>query len=217
VAGFLARVERPVLTGLTLDWPGGAPAESYPPRLPDLHAGEPLFVSLRWDGEAPEEITVRGHGLDGPYERTVTAGAAEARDPGRLHPAGAPAGAEGRLEEGGAIPTRWARAKVEELADRRRHGGDADALRAAIVAVGLEHHLVTPFTSLVAVEECVTASGSAIRVPVANALPHGSQLLGALPAGGTLSPLRSSAAILLLATGILLLGARRRDRTRAAT
>src|SRR5262249_9496996 len=44
---FLARLERPVLTDLRLDWRGAPPLDTQPERLPDLFAGEPLLVSMK--------------------------------------------------------------------------------------------------------------------------------------------------------------------------
>ena len=43
---------------LRLDWDGAPPLDVYPGRLPDLHAGEPLFVSLRLGPAHPGQWSV---------------------------------------------------------------------------------------------------------------------------------------------------------------
>jgi len=191
---FLRRVERPVLSELRLDAPGMV--ESYPSPLPDLHAGEPVFVSLRWNGAPPASIDLFGRSPYGPYSRRIPSSPAAAGSAG--------------------LSTRWARAKVEDLLDGLHEGVNPDSVRRDVVTVGIAHHLVTPYTSLVAVEERVTAEGAAVRAPVANALPQGSELLGSLPSGGTSAPLLRLVAALLAAIGAGTLWAARRERHHAA-
>lgn len=78
--------------------------------------------------------------------------------------------------------------------DRLREGGDRAEVRSAVVAVALQHHLVSAYTSLVAVD--VTPSrpegspGRTANVPVA--LPAGmvyEKVFGTLPQGATPAPL----------------------------
>jgi hypothetical protein len=46
----------------------------------------------------------------------------------------------------------WARTKIAELVDRHQAGANDDEIRAAVLEVALEHHLMSPYTSLVAVD-----------------------------------------------------------------
>jgi len=118
-------------------------------------------------------------------------------------------------DTGSGVATRWARARVASLMDELHAGGDPAAVRSNVVATGLEHHLVTQYTSLVAVEEIVTAQGPARGAKVANALPHGSQLLsGTLPKGGTDGPLRQALGWASCVLGAAMLALRRRMRRR---
>lgn len=181
ITSFLKRVERPVLSDLELDFSGSPPAEVYPPHLPDLHAGEPLYVSLRWDGVPPGSVGVRGSSAAGPYAREAEVA--------------------GAVRERSGVSTRWARARVEHLMDALHEGAAEDTIRPRVVETGVRHHLVTRYTSLVAVEERITARGEARTASVANALPRGSRLLGTLPQGGTLDRLRRLVAGLLLILG----------------
>jgi Ca-activated chloride channel family protein len=189
---FFTRLDRPVLAAPRLEWDGGADLETFPERLPDLHAGEPLYVSARIpSGGSVEHLALTGRLLDGParFGMEVADGASK----------------------GSGLATRWARAKVAALMDRLREGADAEEVRRAVVAVAIEHHLVTRYTSLVAVEEFPTAAGPARRARVPNGLPAGSEILGVLPRGGTRDPLWLGIGLLLAAGGAVVLVAARRS------
>jgi Ca-activated chloride channel family protein len=188
---FFTRLDRPVLAAPRLEWSDGAAVEMFPERLPDLHAGEPLYVSARIPSGGPiEHLALTGRILDGParFDMEVAGGASK----------------------GSGLATRWARAKVAALMDRLREGADAGDVRRAVIAVAVEFHLVTRYTSLVAVEEFPTAAGRGRQARVPNGLPSGSHLLGVLPRGGTLDPLWLAIGVLLAAGGTVLLVAARR-------
>jgi Ca-activated chloride channel family protein len=168
---FLGRVDRPVMRDLTLDWDGTPPLESYPDRLPDLHAGEPLFVSLKLSP------AMRGG-------RALLGGRLAEGD------IGIDLGIAPRAPQGAGVATRWARAKVRSLLDGLHRGADPAQVRAAVIDVARRFNLMTRYTSLVAVEEFRTAEGEWTTRHVANGLPRGSRLLmGVLPQGGTAGPL----------------------------
>jgi Ca-activated chloride channel family protein len=181
IDAFFARLHRPVMTDLSLEWEGREPLEVYPARLPDLHAGEPLFVSARLPrGPEAGRVTLRGQLPDG----SVTfRGELQGDAPG---------------ESGVAV--RWARARVSSLFQELHAGGDAEAIRREVIEVSKTFHIVTRYTSLVALEEFPSAVDHARHVRVPNALPAGS-----LPRGGTMDPLLLLLAGLLAAGGSVLL------------
>jgi Ca-activated chloride channel family protein len=110
----------------------------------------------------------------------------------------------------------WARAKIEALYDQALAGMDATQLRQQVIDVALRHHLVSKYTSLLAVD--VTPSrpdtDPLLTQTVPVNLPAGmvySKVFGALPQTATPAPL------LVLAGGLLLLcGMTLRLRLRAA-
>jgi len=57
--------------------------------------------------------------------------------------------------------------------DRLHEGADEAEVRSEVVEIGLSHHLVTRYTSLVAVEEVASALGPSRSVRMAAALPRG--------------------------------------------
>lgn len=147
---LFAKLDSPALRDVALDWPGAA--ESYPQRLPDLYAGEPLVAVARI-AEARGTLAARADGRDAPWSASL-----------RL---------DGARTAGG-IARLWAQRKVEDLQRQQELGADADATRSAIVQLALDHHLVTAHTSLVAVDHTPATTADATPVRIANGLPAGS-------------------------------------------
>ncbi|WP_405235192.1 marine proteobacterial sortase target protein [Lentisalinibacter orientalis] len=197
------RLERPALTDIAVDWPAGAAAEVYPAPVPDLYHGEPLMVSARFERPPPPGalVTVSGRQGDGYWMRQLVF------DEARAYPG------VGKL---------WARSRIEALEDARRAGAPEDRIRAEIVRTALDHHLVSGYTSLVAVDRSpsrpVGAGLQEGRVP--SLLPRGqTAAVYNLPATGTPAPLRRMIGLVCLLLGLgLLVGLRVQDvrRCRAA-
>ncbi len=180
---FLRRIDRPVMTDLSLQWEGSAPPGSYPRRIPDLLAGEPLFVSVRLGAsQDTSRAVLTGRTADGPIRLEL--------------------GMEPAAPKGSGVATRWARAKVDELLEDLRRGADEAAVRPELISVAKRFDLVTRYTSLVAVEEFPSAVGPSTTRRVAGALPQGSTLLdGSLPQTGTSGPLMTIVGLFLLLLG----------------
>jgi len=176
IDSFFARLDRPVMTDLELEWEGVDVAESYPKVLPDLHAGEPIVVSARLSGAAAD-VSMRLHGWT------------------RAGPVDVEATNAGQRSDVRGIAVHWARAKVESLMDGLHEGVSPIDVRADVLSLALEHHLVTRYTSLVAVD----------RTPTANATARTTRLASALPNGGSSAPLTTAIGYALLAAGLTML------------
>jgi Ca-activated chloride channel family protein len=151
---LFAQLESPVLTDLVADW-GDPLAQTYPERLPDLYAGEPLIVVSR------SSSPVEGVSLSG------ARGALRWNESLTVPPA--------RRRRG--IAKLWARARLDDLADRIALSDDREPLEREALDTALAYHLVSPYTSLVAVDS--EPVGPAGQPPVTRAIPlH-------LPAGWT--------------------------------
>jgi Ca-activated chloride channel family protein len=192
---LFAVLESPVLTDVEIAWPAGVAVETWPSRLPDLYLGEPVVVSARLEGPA-DQVAIHGRRASGAW--TTAMGLSE-----------------GRRGEGAAVL--WARRKVESLLDSLHEGADPDEVRKGVVALGLEHHLVTKHTSLVAVDVTPSRPGEAALQSgaVPTNLPSGwvyESVFGQLPQTATAAPLHTLVAVLsLLAAAALRLAARAGD------
>jgi Ca-activated chloride channel family protein len=149
---LFAKIEAPVLRDVQVRWPDGTPVETFPPRVPDLYLGEPVLVAAA--AKAPlGTVVVTGLRGNQPWSVALT-------PPPDRNAAGV-----------GAL---WARAKIASLMDTLAQGADVAQVRPQVVNVALEHHLVSAYTSLVAVD--VTPSGPAGGVKTAMvkaSLPQG--------------------------------------------
>ena len=186
-------LESPVLSHVEVSWPIGAAVEAWPQRVPDLYLGEPVVVSARLEGRA-EGVVVRGRRGAEPWEAILPL-------------------SRTRPSEGVAVL--WARRKVQSLVDSVHDGADAEEVRQQVVALGLEHHLVTKHTSLVAVDVTpARPEGASLQsTAVATNLPNGwshAAVFGELPRTATPAPLHTALALLCLVLALVLLYA---DRT----
>jgi Ca-activated chloride channel family protein len=159
MGALFAQLEAPMLRDLEVRWADPA-AEVWPARIPDLYLGEPLTVVAR-----------RGSS-SGPAEVSGWRGGEAWQD-------SFPAAAEIR---GAGIHKLWAKKKIEALLDSLSFpagaaAADPEEVRRAVVGLGLRHHLVTPYTSLVAVDE-VSAAPAGVE-PVRRIVPVNP------PAGGS--------------------------------
>jgi Ca-activated chloride channel family protein len=179
------RIEHPAVQNLCVDW--GMEAEYYPELMPDLYATEPLWLYARLPLE-PREVSLCGE-LDGRPWETVS----------RLSP-----------QEGTeALATLWARGKIEALEDSRLFGVDPAEVRVQVVDLALRFGLLTPYTSLVAVDRTpMRPPGERLEAAsVPGLLPAGSTAAtGFAPtATGWPAQLALSLLSLFIATGMLLL------------
>ena len=188
-------IESPVLTDVKLSFEGVDVADVYPEHLPDLFAAQPLLVYGHITRGRTGVVHLTARAGDEPYETTIPFDAGQAS----FHP---------------GITTLWARQRVEDLMDRWRQADSRQAeIRQDVIAHAISYHLVTRFTSLVAVEEVVVnPSGQSATAPVPSELPAGWQMekvFGA-PATGTADAFLESLGIALLLLGLLLLYTQRR-------
>lgn len=143
-----ARLDQPVLTDLEIDWGGLPVTESYPSELPDLFAGHAVRVDARYthtNAAQAGQAVLRGRRGDEVIEIPVDVELSAEVAPSDRRPLG----------------RAWARAKIGDrmhayrrASNHRLDGYDADtidAIRAEVTALGLEHRLVTDWTSFVAV------------------------------------------------------------------
>jgi Ca-activated chloride channel family protein len=154
--GLFRKLEHPQVTDIVVEWPSAVIVDSFPQTVPDLYLGEPVIVKARASGEYRDGDTVRisGNSVTGAWARTLALRSS-------------------RESEG--IGALWARARIAELMDEERRHGDPAEIRAAIVETALGHHLVSKYTSLVAVDKTPVrpANDPLSSEQVANLMPYG--------------------------------------------
>ena len=123
------RVERPVLTDIHIQG-FEATAELFPSRIPDLYDGEPVVLAFK-TSTIPSSITLTGTFNARTWTQTVDVAGASPRD---------------------GLSVYWARQKIASLMDQKRSERNDGSLRQSVLDVALAHHLVSPYTSLVAID-----------------------------------------------------------------
>ncbi len=150
------KIERPQITDITIQWPDGVVAESYPEIVPDLYAGEPIFIRAQLSNAARDSdlVMIRGNSAAGSWAAELPV------DIGSSSP---------------GVAALWARARIDALLDRSRRGADEVSMRKSIIQTALSHHLVSKYTSLVAVDKTPARPQSAAlnKEQVPGLLPYG--------------------------------------------
>jgi Ca-activated chloride channel homolog len=129
--GLFAKLENPAVTGLAAKFSDAA-ADVTPSVIPDVYRDEPLVLAARID-KLVGSVEIKGRIGDRPWVVTLPlANAAEGKGLSKL----------------------WARRKISdaEVARTTRQASPEDADK-TILALALEHQLVTRLTSLVAVDK----------------------------------------------------------------
>ena len=190
--GLFRKLEHPQVTDIKIRWPSGIAFDSYPETVPDLYLGEPVTAKVRTSGEYRDSdtVTVSGNFVTGAWSASL--------------PLQSPQQSEG-------VGSLWARARIADLADQERRGSDPAETRAEIVATAIGHHLVSKYTSLVAVDKTpVRPSGdhlSSEQVP--NLMPYGqsTNAIFGFPATATRAPMLRMIGGAYLLTALLLFAA----------
>lgn len=182
MSALFRKLQSPVLQDIRVDWPADANVDMQPDKIPDLYAGEPLLLQAKLAHlQGKVRLSAQGSAQAWSIELPLDRGAPR-----------------------NGIEVAWARAKLAALEDSLANDGDGQ-VQQHMTQLALKHHLVSRFTSLVAVD--VTPA----RAPEA-ALESG-QLPLAMPAGwdaqkvfGHALPQTATPAPLHLLLGLLALG-----------
>jgi Ca-activated chloride channel family protein len=173
---LFAKIEAPVLRDVSIRWSDGAAVETFPRRVPDLYLGEPVVVSAA-AAHFAQAIVVSGMRGNQPWSVALTpVSQSDAAGVGAL----------------------WARAKIASLMDEATRGADLATIRPQVVKVALDHHLVSAYTSLVAVDTTPAAPAGVVRTALVKAsLPQG--WTGEIPQTDTPATLQLLLGLLALA------------------
>ena len=131
VNSFFRTIDSPALVEPRITWGGAKVSGLHPAELPDLYVSRPGVVHGRIRGSVPRRVTLVGKVGHRKVRVPVTV---------QTLPASR-AATQGQL---------WARAEIEDL--ELSAAVDGDPRQAAITELGLEHRLVTRYTSFVAVD-----------------------------------------------------------------
>ncbi len=150
------KLESPVLQDLAINWPSASSVSSYPQQIPDLYHGQPLQVTAELE-KAGGEVSITGRFDKKLWQQSITL-------PSNNNSKG--------------LHIIWAKARVDDYLEDKLEGISDDLIKPKVVAVGLLHQLVTPYTSMVAVDKTRVNSNpqNNLDAEVANLMPSGNTM-----------------------------------------
>jgi Ca-activated chloride channel homolog len=145
-------IEAPVLTKAGLTAERFEIYDTEPPGIPDVLAARPVIVFGKWRGPREGRLVLRGLAGDGRFERSF--------ELSKIKPDARNA----------ALSYLWARSRIARL-DDYQHLANDEARTKEITQLGLDHHLLTAYTSFVAVDDIVRNANPGDSKTVKQPLP----------------------------------------------
>ena len=174
------KLEHPVVTDIALNSSETPNLEVIPTPIPDLYLGEPVMIALSAH-DIPERISINGRIGQTPWTSSVDLDTAPERH---------------------SVAVYWARQKIASLMDNVIEGKDKNIVRESIIDTAIKHHLVSRYTSLVAIDVTPTRpfDRSLSTHAMKTILPHGQDYTAifGLSAGATPAPWHVTIGLLLL-------------------
>jgi Ca-activated chloride channel family protein len=192
------KLENPQVTDIEVEWPSGVIMDMYPSVVPDLYLGEPVSVKARASNafRSNDKVRISGNSVTGGWATELAL-----NDP----------------SQSDGVAALWARARIGELMDAERRGANPDETRAEILDTALTHHLVSKYTSLIAVDKTpVRPAGdpmSSEQVP--NLMPYGqsTNAIFGFPATATSAPAMRIMGVAWLLSALLMFALMRTSRS----
>lgn len=159
---FYRRIDAPMMFNIELDWGGLPVVDTYPARLPDLFAGQPLRLIGRYVGGGSGTLTIRAWRGSERIEMEVKVDLPAVE------------------EDNAALASVWARQQINGLS--LQLGGDRDdVIVDQIRALALEYGLMSQYTAFLAVDSSeVVGDGNPNRVDQPAEFPDGMDREGTL-------------------------------------
>jgi len=159
---FSNRTAFPVLTDIKLKWKDLSVADTYPAKIPDLYFGHVLYIVGRFHSAGKGMAVLSCKTRKGDFTEEI-----EVEFP-EISP------------DKPVIETIWARKRIEDLLDRERENPkEKHEIRDEVIGIAMKYHLMSPYTSLVAVEEREDEDGEIkkkeipIKIDIPSMLPEG--------------------------------------------
>ncbi|MFB2728353.1 marine proteobacterial sortase target protein [Shewanella mangrovisoli] len=206
ISQLLGKIQYPVLTDLQVRFDDGSVPDYWPAPIPDLYRGEPVLISLKRHPREPQELVISGRQGHKNWQQSLSLQANDASH-----------SATDVAQPAAGLDLLWARKQIAAL-ELSKNGANDDKVKQQVTALSMNYHLVSPYTSLVAVDLTpITSNAMSRDAVVRQHLPLGWQPMGVLPQTSTSSrfDMLLGGAVLLLALMLALSIRRQRRQQRA--
>ena len=154
------KISHPIARDIQVNYAASNPQsiEQFPEKISDLYAGEPLVVFSQASG-AIDSINISGNLLGNSWQRNLKI-AKNSKDTNN-------------------IDSLWARKKVAHLMDQlRTNTSPKSVVKPEVTELGIKHHLLTKFTSFVAVEKEISRPENSAHKykKIPNLMPKGNTM-----------------------------------------
>ncbi len=147
-------ISRPQLTHINVQWPEGLQSEIWPNKIPDLYDGEPLWLKAKVT-ELAGKVQISGRLSDILWQSDLSL----------TNP-----------KQQGGVAVLWAREKIASIMNSAFHGVIDDKQKQQVIDTAIKHHLVSRFTSLVAVDKTPSRTAEQLHQEnIRTRLPKGSK------------------------------------------
>ncbi|MET1256425.1 marine proteobacterial sortase target protein [Aliikangiella maris] len=154
---LFSQISSPTMSNLMINWQNGIQAEIWPKRIPDLYLGEPLWIKAKVS-DLNGALEINGQMSNAIWQTTINLSSAS---------------------EQKGVSQLWAREKIASIMNEHRHGNVPSDAKQTIVDTAIKHHLVSRFTSLVAIDKTPARVIEKLHEQIVpSILPKGSQLGG---------------------------------------
>jgi Ca-activated chloride channel homolog len=152
---LFSKISQPVMRDIKLTWSDGRPVDYWPNPVPDLYQQEPLQVTFKIPENAAN-LVITGQQVDHEWHHEVDVYQGLAID-------------EKQPQSRIGLDILWARNQISSV--QMNPGISTDDKKTHIEQLGMKHHIVTPYTSLIAVDK-TPARSEGEEVNDANVKPH---------------------------------------------
>ena len=155
---FANQAAFPVLGDISLEWENASVTDVYPLPVPDVYFGQILCLLGRFHSSGSAKAILKGRTGQGEFSQEISIELPEKHDENR------------------AIETIWARKRIDHLLGRlREYPQETHSIRDEVLGLSMKYHLMSPYTSLVAVEkdDREREKKEVIRVDVPLVVPEG--------------------------------------------
>jgi len=185
---LFAKLDSPILKNIKIEYGSNTQIEAWPKQQPDLYLGEPILVAAR-SGEALSDISLSADMGNKKWNLDLKITQSERNE---------------------GVSVFWARKKISSLMESLYEGEDKEKIKRLVTDIALEHHLVSKFTSLVAVDvtQSRTKDNALNKYAFKTNLPKGmshKKVFGHLPKTATTAELNILIGLILLLIALVMI------------
>jgi Ca-activated chloride channel family protein len=165
---FMTKISQPAISNikLTFDRQVHQEVDVYPKNIPDLYFGEPLQVAVK--SQLPiTSVQLSGESVSAPWYQQLIINDSQSSK---------------------GISSLWARRKIESLLDSLVIGANKDKVKSEVIATSINHQIISPYSSFIAVEKQTKASllfaknnSFSVQKPQSNSIQAHESLMIAMP------------------------------------